>query len=117
MTHVSSFNQSFNPVDGAKRHHRLKKGRPLVAGAGEVIANGKLKVELETIDGDIVAYIAAPTMTWRFLPDTSAPKVINRVSPASPADRVKRAIDTALTELVDLERRASQRGALRHPPT
>jgi hypothetical protein len=53
---------SFNPLDKPRRHHRMRKGRPLVAGAGEVIANGKPKVELKTVDGDIVSYIAIPTM-------------------------------------------------------
>jgi|ERR1700722_2957678 hypothetical protein len=71
MKSLASFNQSFNPLDKARRHHRMKKGRPLVAGAGEVIANGKLKVELKTVDGDTVTYIAIPTMSWRFETDTS----------------------------------------------
>lgn len=108
MSHVSSFNPSFNPLDKARRHHRMKKGRPLVTGAGEVIANGKLKVMLKTVDGDTVTYIAIPIMSWRFEPDTSVrPKVVNRVmAPATPADRVKRALDLALDEIVTLEKRA-----------
>jgi hypothetical protein len=123
MAHLSSFNPSFNPLDKARRHHRLKKGRPLVAGAGEVIANGKLRVELPTVDGDIVTYIASPDMVWRFLLDTSVrPKVrvlepeeaeepltieeeaeaaalaeeaLQSLLPTTPADRIKRAIDAA----------------------
>jgi hypothetical protein len=106
MKSVPSFNPSFNPLDKARRHHRMKKGRPLVAGAGRVVANGKLRVELRTVDGETVSYIAIPTMSWRFEPDTSVRPKANRVpTPASPADRFKRAIDTALTELADLERR------------
>jgi hypothetical protein len=130
MAHLSSFNPSFNQVDGAKRHHRLKKGRPLVAGAGKVIANGKLRVELPTVDGDTISYLAIPTMTWRFKPDTSAPKVaklpaekrkekvealaealvktaIRSILRATPADRVNRALDDALDEIATLERRAA----------
>ena len=80
MSHVSSFNPSFNPLDKARRHHRMKKGRPLVTGAGDVFANGKLKVMLKTVDGDTVTYIAIPIMSWRFEPDTSVrPKVVIRV--------------------------------------
>ena len=115
MKSVSLFNRSFNPLGAARRHHKKRNGRLLVAGSGRVIAKGKLGVELPTVDGDIVTYVASPDMVWRFTLDTSArPKVVNRfVAPATPADRVKRAIDTALTELVDLERRASQQGALK----
>ena len=115
MAYLSSFNQSFNPLDKAKRHHKTHEGRPLVAGAGKVVANGKLRVELSTVDGGTVAYIAVPTMIWRFKLDTTArPKVINRVSPpATLGDRVRRALDAALDEIVTLERRASQHGALK----
>ena len=116
MAHVSPFNQSFNPADGVRRHHRKHKGRPLVPGAGKVVANGKLRVELTTIDGEIVAYIAKPVMTWRYELDTTAvrPKVVNRASaPVTPGDLVRRALDAALDEIVTLERRASQQGALK----
>ena len=108
MARLSPFNQSFNPADGVRRHHRKHNGRPLVAGAGKVVANGKLKVELTTIDGDTVTYIAVPTMTWRYELDTTAhPKVVNRVmAPATPGDRVRRALDAALDEIVNLEKRA-----------
>ena len=103
MNHLSSF----NPLDKARRHHRMKKGRPLVAGVGRVIANGKLRVELKTVDGDTVSYIAIPTMSWRFEPDTSVRPKANRAPvPATPADRVKLALDAALDEIVILERRA-----------
>ena len=105
MKSLAPFNRSFNPADGVVRHHRKHKGRPLVPGAGKVIANGKLKVELTTIDGETVAYIAKPVMTWRYELDTTVhPKVVNRV--VTPADRVKRALDAALDEIVSLEKRA-----------
>lgn len=76
MKSVSLFNRSFNPLGAARRHHKKRNGRPLVAGSGRVIAKGKLGVELPTVDGDIVTYVASPDMVWRFTLDTSArPKV------------------------------------------
>jgi len=46
-------------------------------------------------------------MSWRFEPDTSVRPKANRAPvPATPADRVKLALDAALDEIVILERRA-----------
>jgi hypothetical protein len=84
----------------------MRKGRPLVAGYSRVIANGKLKIELKTVDGNTVVYIAEPVTIWRYKLDKSVrPKVI-RIVPASPADRVRQALDAALDEIVTLEKRA-----------
>jgi hypothetical protein len=111
MGHVSPFNHSFNPVDGARRHHRKRKGRPLVAGAGKVIANGKLRVELETVDGDIVTYIASPDMVWRFTPDVTARPRVSRVPAAATiVDKANLDTDALLDLFLAFERRVLVHG-------
>ena len=81
----------------------------LVPGAGRVIANGALRVELPQVDGSTTVYIAIPRTEWCFereAPSAHAKPRLNVVAPApSPSECVKTALDTALRVIVDLERR------------
>ena len=59
MTHLSSFNRSFNPVAKARRHHRhlMRKDPSLasaISGAGMVLPDGSVALALS--DGDIALY-------------------------------------------------------------
>ena len=84
-------------------------------GSGKVIANGKLRVELPTVDGDIVTYVASPDMVWRFTLDTTASPEGGqpRRRSGDPGRSVKRALDAASMRSSTLERRASRQGALK----
>jgi hypothetical protein len=76
----------------------------LVDGAGRVIANGALKVELLCVDGTRPTYVATPVTSWTF----KAPTVRTRSSPTqtevTPADRPKAAIDELFNLMADAER-------------
>jgi hypothetical protein len=106
-------------IDKAKRHDKQERIRkpalaPLVAGAGTVMANGRLSVALPRTDGTTTVYSAVPVATWRFYPEAPVTRLRARpsgdgaeaVATPSPAARIRAAIDMALTELADIERRA-----------
>ena len=62
---------NFDLLDKARRHYPGKPakhlGAPaLVAGAGEVKANGKLCIELMRVDGSTIVYLLRPVTEWRF---------------------------------------------------
>ena len=62
---------NFDLLDKARRHYRQEAAKhptapALVAGTGEVKANGKLCIELMHVDGSTIVYSARPVTEWRF---------------------------------------------------
>jgi hypothetical protein len=102
-----------NLLDKCKRRYRGERRKnpempALVDGAGRVIANGALKVELLCIDGSRPTYVATPVTSWTF---KAAPTIRTRSSPTqmevSPADKARAALNVVLDALAKAE------GALR----
>jgi hypothetical protein len=103
-------------VDAIRRCERRAKAknpeRPaLVPGAAaRVISNGRITVELPTVDGGAVIYTATPVSTWRYEPASPPRRPIwlkrPAPAPASPHAQLKAAIDMTLNALVSVERAA-----------
>ena len=119
---LEGYRRAMNPVpnfdllDKARRHYRRETAKypafsALVAGAGEVKANGKLCVELMCVHGSTIVYSAHPVTGWRFTvePGGEKPHVNGKDAPATPAEVVKRALDMALDAISDIERRGHSR--------
>lgn len=106
-----------NLTDKCRRHYRGERRKdpnkpPLVAGAGRVIANGSLKVELLCADGTRPTYVATSTMGWTF---TAAPTVrkLHALSPkveASLSDKARAALNTVLDVLAAAEQHLDSDG-------
>jgi hypothetical protein len=105
-------------VDKARRAYRRVRAKnpalpPLVNGAGKVLANGKLRVVLPTVDGASVVYAAVAVPVWRFHREAPLTRLRARLNgagdgaTATPSERIKRAVDEALVVLADIERRAA----------
>jgi hypothetical protein len=110
MSHVSHLNL----LDKGRRHDRSKRLKnpamsALVPGAGRVIANGALRVELPRVDGSTTVYIAVPRTEWCFEGEASSahakPRLNVGAPTPSPSESVKTALDQALRVIIDLERR------------
>ena len=106
---------NFDLLDKARRHYRQEAAKhptapALVAGTGEVKANGKLCIELMHVDGSTIVYSARPVTEWRFTlePGGVKPHVNSKDAPATPAEVVKHALDMALDAISDIERRATR---------
>jgi hypothetical protein len=112
-------------VAKARRHHKQMRAKDpslpaLVPGAGKILPGGALRVALPTVGGGTFVYSAVAVPTWRFHP--GAPLARSKAhgngngdgAPAaevSPAERVRRALDEALTVLAAIERRAAHFGS------
>jgi hypothetical protein len=106
---------NFDLLDKARRHYLRESAKhptapALVAGAGDVKANGKLCIELMRVDGSTIVYSARPVTEWRFTLEQGGvkPHVNSKDAPATPAEVVKRALDLALDAISDIERRATR---------
>jgi hypothetical protein len=102
-----------NIVHAIRHCERVAKAKDpdraaLVPGApARVTSNGRITVELATVDGGSVIWTATPVTTWRYAPATPPrrPIWLKRPTP-TPSDTIKRALDMGLTALAELERRA-----------
>jgi hypothetical protein len=114
MTHIPNC----NVIDKARRVYRRARAKnptlpPLVNGAGKVLANGKLRVVLPTVDGASVVYAAVAVPVWRFHREAPLTRLRARLNgagdgaTATPSERINRAVDEALAVLADIERRAA----------
>jgi hypothetical protein len=104
---------NFDLLDKARRHYgreaaKCRAAPALVAGAGEVKANGKLCIELKRVDGSSIVYSASPVTEWRFTlePGGVKPHANGKDAATTPAEVVKHALDMALDAISDIERRA-----------
>jgi hypothetical protein len=71
--------QHFNLIGNAKRHHRRARRKDptlpaYVNGAGKVVANGSLTIELPLEDGSTISYSARPATQWRFVKKATSPR-------------------------------------------
>jgi hypothetical protein len=103
-----------NFSQGAKRADRRACQRdsslpPLVPGrVGRAEVNGRIRVYLPTTEGEVV-YVVSRSEEWSYSIERQKARPSRHVTGASavsPVARVRRAIDFALTELADIERRA-----------
>jgi hypothetical protein len=101
-------------IAGAKRAYEQARQRdpslaPLLPGrGGRVQANGAIRVFLPTTRGEAV-YVVRPSNEWRYALVGTTPRrpvVRGAAQATTPVARVRRAIDAALAELVDIEARA-----------
>ena len=95
----------------AQRKAKAKDpSRPaLIPGAApRVTSNGRITVELPTVDGGAVRYTATPVSTWRYEPATPhrRPTLLKRPAPApaSLETQLKNATDMMLNALIRVER-------------
>jgi hypothetical protein len=85
-----------------------------ISAAGRILANGALKVALPLVDGATAVYSVTGRTEWCFrLEALRGPNAHhNGATAVTPGARVKHAIDLALGELADIEKRARAAGQL-----
>jgi hypothetical protein len=102
---------NFDLLAKARRRYRKEAAKnedapALVAGAGEIRANGKLLVLLPRVDGTTIAFSAVPRVEWCFTLESAkhpdAPKEITQ------SDRAHYALDVLLNVMADAEHRVSK---------
>jgi hypothetical protein len=101
-----------NILGNAKRKYLREAARNLTLpklayGAGKVDARGdKLLVVLPTRGGGAAVYTAVPTAGFRLKREPNLKPRLSVVETPTPGERLKAAIDSALAELAEIERRA-----------